>query len=622
MSVLETPRILFSGNISWDPITTNNTNTFYDEVADVVVWPPSPSSDPDPVDIFRQDAIAAVMPTSDYPPGNWNPDGTHKSTLFDTTITGVDLGDGPSADDKFCKSAVNMTAMLVDLEPFGTYSSQLFFDNLHFGVAGGYEIACKRSTRVIARYLNFSRNTGKTMIAGVASVMWQTSFLTEDISITALDSVGLQTLAAALKEPGVIGLTVRFNTYATIYFDDPSLTTASTGAKQAAQDLIDKLNAGGFQPNPARSRLVGVIGLWRAGEPANEPGDRALISVPPTAESTLPAFGTAFARLNAQATPPNLTLDMSNSVAETNLSGTKAIMGNLVVSAGNVTLATLTPAQYDQAVYQAGSGIISVPLTDAQVAAAQASPLLINADGTNVGQSSGLVASEQPWRAIPLVPNLYFDQPPIGQGNALVQAPATFQVYYMGAPATAVTPVTVCKLSADGVNVLNTTAFQTDSTGRLTINVTISEAGIWAYVPCAGPDPDLPGKDDFTPQTYTYLYVRVLTADEHIAALPPTWANVYTFVLSNWNAMAPCMDNWLRLNDPDQVKAYGPLIKKLTDPNNFEIFRYMPVTRDLTQGSRSLLYAFLDQSEHVTLGTPAPRKSANWGALSRSLRGG
>jgi hypothetical protein len=514
--------------------------------------------------------------------------------------------------------------MLVDLEPFGTYSSQLFFDDLRFGVEGGYELACKRSSRLIARYVNFSRNTGATMIAGVASVMWQTSFLTEDISITALDSVGLQTLADALKQPGVIGLTVRFNTYATIYYDDPSLTTFSPPAKQAAQDLIDKLNAGGFQPNPARAKLVGVIGLWRAGEPACEPGDRAMIAtgtaVPTVAPQASPpaTFATAFARLNTQATPPNLTLDLSNSVPETDLSGTKADMGNLVVSAGSVTLATLTPAQYNQAVYQAGAGIISVPLTDTQVAAAQAQPL-----GIDAGASPTLVASEMPWRAIPLVPNLYFDQAPGGQSESIVQAPVSFQIYHLGIPATSITPVTVCTLSADGSNVLNTTAYQTDANGLLTIKVTISDAGILAYVPCAGPDPVLPSAlNEFTPQTFTYLYVRVLSADAAIAALPPTWDNVFTYVLSNWNAMAPCMDNWLRLDDPTQVKAYGPLIKKLTDPANFEIFRYMPVTRDLTQGSRSLLYAFLDQRVQVALGASAPRKPVGWSALSRSFRGG
>ena len=58
--------------------------------------------------------------------------------------------------------------------------------------------------------------------------------------------------------------------------------------------------------------------------------------------------------------------------------------------------------------------------------------------------------------------------------------------------------------------------------------------------------------------------------------------------------MAPCMDNWLDLADPAQVHAFGAVLRKLTDPANFELYRYMPVVRDMTQGERTLLWAFLD----------------------------
>ena len=54
------------------------------------------------------------------------------------------------------------------------------------------------------------------------------------------------------------------------------------------------------------------------------------------------------------------------------------------------------------------------------------------------------------------------------------------------------------------------------------------------------------------------------------------------------------MDNWLRLGDEKQVRAYAPLLKKLTDPANFEDYLFMPVTRDMTPGMRTLLYNFLD----------------------------
>ena len=48
---------------------------------------------------------------------------------------------------------------------------------------------------MMARRINFDRNTDNTMIAGVASVVWQTSFATKD---------GLRSIPTA--SPGAAGL--------------------------------------------------------------------------------------------------------------------------------------------------------------------------------------------------------------------------------------------------------------------------------------------------------------------------------------------------------------------------------------------------------------------------------
>src|SRR5262249_51716583 len=149
--------------------------------------------------------------------------------------------------------------MLVDLEPFGAFSSQVFFDSICFGVDGGYRILGPRTSRFTARYINFGRNRVNTMIAGVASVVWQASFSKADgLRVDAFDSAALQSMAAALNHDHVLGLTVRFNAYRTIYYDNPNLTNGSPATAAAARELIAKLNAGGFQPNPARSLMVGV----------------------------------------------------------------------------------------------------------------------------------------------------------------------------------------------------------------------------------------------------------------------------------------------------------------------------------------------------------------------------
>src|SRR6185503_15358847 len=136
-----------------------------------------------------------------------------------------------------------------------------------------------------------------------------------------------------------------------------------------------------------------------------------------------------------------------------------------------------------------------------------------------------------------------------------------------------------------------------------------------------GPDPVLPVGNVFNPMVQPYMYLRVLPKDDAIGAMEPTWDNVHTFVLSNWEAMAPCMDNWLRLGDEAQVRAYGSIIKKLTDPANFEIFRFMPITRDMTRGQRTLLYNFLGQKAALRADAPAtPAEELDVHRLSRAMR--
>ena len=599
MSVLETPRIYFRGEVAWDPITTNNYDSNYDESTGETIYPHVV----DKVKAFREQAIAQVVTG-----GNWNPHGTHRVTFYNTAVCGFDLGSGVAAGDPFVTAAVNFNGMLVDLEPFGAFSSQLFFNVMSFGVDGGYRILAPRTSRVTARYINFNRNAANSMIAGVASVAWQTSFAASDgLSIDPFDSPVLQSLARAIKPGDVLGLTIRFNAYRTIYYDNPDLSNGSPAAQAAAQALLLKLKGGGFQPNPARGLLVGVIGLWRKGEPAHEPGDRTLIPAPNS------PLGSAHARLSQTALP----LDLSNSVPEIDKNLTKQDLGDLTVVAadpasGAVTnLGSFDYSQYDRAAYEASAGIVTVQLrAGAAQTAADRDLQVRDAGGTPL-------LAELALRAIPATPNLYLDQ-----GESVT---AAFQVYDRGRPAASIVPVSLFKTDASGGNPANPAHVTTDANGVLSIPLTAASDGIAAFVPSlSAADQPTNGID---PQVNTYMYVRMRPADAALAALEPTWNNVYVNVLANWNAMAPCMDNWLKLDDPAQVKAYALILKRLTHPANFEDFRFMPVTRDMSAGQRTLLYKFLDalHDEHDEKGPkPAAQEphGRSFAELSRAMRRG
>jgi hypothetical protein len=397
---------------------------------------------------------------------------------------------------------------------------------------------------------------------------------------------------------------VRFNAYNTVYFDDPSLTNKSPATTQAEQRLASKLKGGGFQPNPARSLLVGVVGLWRKEEPAHEPGDRALLGDSPLASAHARIGGTT------------LTLDLSNSVPEIDQSLTKQNLGPLTIVAVDpltqaaTDLGSFDYSQYDRAAYEAAAGIVSVPL--ATVPASDALLQLRDAQGSTLLAETAL-------RAIPATPNLYLDE---GQS-----ATPAFQVYDRGVPATGALAVMVYTMHLDEGNVTGITgqqAMTTDANGVLSLPLSgTAGGGIVPYVVAADPSEPAP-TGGIDPQSNAYMYVRTLPADAQIASLPPTWTNVYVNVLANWNAMAPCMDNWLMLNDPAQIVAYANVLRRLTDPANFEQFRFMPVTRDMSVGQRTLLHKFLDANAPpaALAAAAAPPPRSNFADLSRAMRRG
>ncbi|HEX2255962.1 MAG TPA: hypothetical protein VHG92_04520 [Afifellaceae bacterium] len=619
MSVLEIPRIYFKGEIEWDPVTTNNypvnqAPAAYDEDdCDSTLNTTRVGSGN--VAAFRQAAIDEVVQA-----GNWNPQGTYRSPFYNTAISGVDTGGGLDRKDSFVSAPVAFSGMLVDTEPYGAFSSQLFFDDISFGIDGGCQIFGKRMTRFNDRYINFSANPNNNMIAGVASVMWQACFPKDlGLLIKSYDSPALQALEACMADVDVLGVMVRFCTYRTVYYDDPSLSNRSPASVAAGQELQAKLNAGGFQPNPARSLLVGTIGIWRRGDAVHEPGDRALLTTNvPISVSSNPQIqpavcGTGWARVSDD----RVTLDLSNCIPAANRAADKVDLGELTLVAADpppavaiMEVAKIPYSQYDRAAYEATSGIIDIKIDPGL--GKQLSKMNLGLTG-----SAAKYLEEAPLRAIPGDPNLYLNE---GEQTSTI-----VQVYERGAPAGAGIAVTMSELGATQKTAVSQT---TDANGRVSFQLVASTGNVTGLVFQVGDEPVLPvPAQAFNPQTYTYMYLRVLPADEAIAVLPPTWDNVHNYVLANWEAMAPCMDNWLRLGDEQQVLAYAPLLRKLTDPANFEDFRFMPVTRDMTAGQRTLLYNFLNSGGVVAAAELASSatmakgsKRPDFHRLSRAMR--
>lgn len=599
MSVLETPRIYFRGQISWDPVTTNNFApssrvAAYDEDNVDATYKAVPVQT-EQVDAFRSGAIdeVPVDPSDDL--SSWNPHGTYRSNLFSTAVCGVDIGKGLDTTDPFVSAPVGLAGMLIDAEPYGPYTSQLFFDAMSFGIAGGCRVLGKRKRRFDDRNINFFANPSNNIIAGTASVTWQAVFdKAGGLEIDDLDSPALRALRAALSSDDVLGLMVRWNSYRTVYFNDPKQSNGSQEQTDDSKLLMEKLRMGGFQPNPARSLVVGALGLWRRGDCPTEPGERTLVSTLATIPGQKapadrgPAIGTAFMRLDMVSTPPTLTLDLSNSIPAANRATDKFDLGTLTIVAADpppavalAEVATIAFSDYDRAAYEASGGIVTVPLP---AGSADLENMVFSIKGP---ADAPVYLREVRYRALADEPNLYTEEGSIrGLG---------VQVYDRGRPAGSGHTVTWSLLQPSKSTDATHWQATTDANGRVQLPVDTSKENIYAYILQVGAKPVLPVTEDgFNPLLFAYAYIRVLPIDADLARLEPSWDNVHRHVLAGFQAIAPCMDNWLRLGDRDQVWAYGKLIKRLTDPAAFEEYRYMPATRDLTAGQRALLYNFLD----------------------------
>jgi len=618
MSILETPRIYFRGQISWDPVTTNNfpanqRKAAYDEDTLDSTYKGT-AINQDQVGDYRDAAIDEVPLQADGL-SSWNPDGTYRSSFFETQVNGVDSGNGLDTSDPFVSAPVGLDGMLIDVEPYGPYTSQLFFDEMSFGIPGGCRVVGTRWRRFEDRNINFAANPNNSIIAGVASVTWQTVFPKRaGLIIEALDSPVLKALWAAMSSDDVLGLMVRWNSYRTIYYNNPEQRNGNDAQKHDSQVLIDKLNAGGFQPNPARSLVVGALGLWRRGECASEPGDRTLVStlspvqIPAIPAPTAPGgdtfktgiVGTAFMRLDMASTPPRLTLDFQNTIPCANQDTDKVDLGTLtVMTAASSTDTEPRPhtqiplGEYDRAAYEASGGIITIDLPASVAGSGLENRVFsITQDG-----ATPVYLQEVRYRALSDEPNVYTTEGDYRQVRV--------QVYDRGRPAGANLNVVWSPLQDEGSTDTTHWSATTDATGAVYVPLDTSRGSVYPLIFQVGPSPVLPiltGKTHdsdpgavFNPLVQTYLYIRVLPREDDVAALEPTWQNVHAKVLANFQAIAPCMDNWLRLGDEQQVMAYGPLIKRLTDPGAFEQYRYMPATRDLSPGQRTLLYRWLDR---------------------------
>jgi hypothetical protein len=354
--------------------------------------------------------------------------------------------------------------------------------------------------------------------------------------------------------------------------------------------------------------------------------------------SNPPSLGPAAAELHADARI--LSLDLGGAIPEIDSTLTKASYGPLTVQlAGSGqprTIATLSPEAYGRDRYERTAGIVDLPLPAGMSASdVQAGSIQIAAGGTVLLSDTGLSpakltvqtddrgvwvdqsgtgsvtiqvrqAGVRPTQTVKVLLQQYLPAPPppAANGGAWVvpSARQTAVISFQGAPQGIIT----VPVSAGGQATIR---FDTVQPGFPTIAFFPFLDGqptpkppaqvIPVYVPSVGP---------LTIATAFYSAVRVMPFDNQLPGVfldiwnrtrskDLAWQFVYDQILYLYDLIFPVMKYYagLDLGNRFVVDATIDLIVQLTDAGMLDTTVYMPVTRDLSRGKRTVLrlYAYL-----------------------------
>jgi hypothetical protein len=237
-------------------------------------------------------------------------------------------------------------------------------------------------------------------------VIWQTAALSSDIQWFGVDkSPALAALKAGVEAAGNQGLSMRFASYRTLYYQ-----TASWKGKRITNGVdLAAAYADGFQGgNPAQSALTGSIGVWGAGELASAPTQRLLV---PRAAVAPPSTDTPRFRAMQEAAivPPQpsrpvtmgpavaavdrsenaVTVDFIAAFPEQDASLEKYNLGTFVLQlrdpSGNISQVgePLTYDRYNRHAYESTAGIVKFPFAPEMANALDRGQLELVQEGTS-----------------------------------------------------------------------------------------------------------------------------------------------------------------------------------------------------------------------------------------------
>jgi hypothetical protein len=577
MSYVNGPRINFWGGGSTNVDTANNDGHGIVDLVNVAV-----------IAQGTDDELIAQLrtPTTNggsnyYTVGGWNYYGDHQVAFQGATVSSSGVPGGVSATGEmvglpvFLLGSVDPVsgegpyggAVMVDLDPTGSRSTQIYVGGLQIG-GDKPALLVRANTRCHAHFLGLRYDPNATQPpyltpgSAFANGTFQLGFPREAI-VSYDDSYAI--LSAIVNAPGAIGIVVRFCMFE--FF--PGMSTDALQADYAA-NYNDS--------NPSLGRIIGTIGPWFAGEPATAPFGRLLQS----------GFGGAQGVAYLDPSASRLTLDLSSALraqairtdGQNNTApiGPNVDYGDLQIAAGGGVLAT-TPSLPDT--YYLFGGIYDVALDTNAVSAIAGNPIILSST------QNGLSIAEAPLRVFGDDRNIYLDD--VGG-----QANITLLVRYLGGPVPQAVQLALSTAASGTLPnpfFLRFPAAVTVPAGADRVSFTVSDDG--------GPAGLLALNIALAGRTQYFINFRKYPHDDYSSVINSgsiPWELVYEQCLRYYYVLFPAMSKRIPLNDQSTIGAVAGEIVKRLSPKYYETTLRMPVTRSLSPGKVALLTAYLQQA--------------------------
>jgi len=621
MSILSLPRIHFTGSTDWSPSTGNNANTTYDlaAVAPVLQQGVTYST----FLAWMKERTSSLQ----QPNGSWNIYGDHATRFVDTHFTRADLASGHVTSDPLFASGIDLRglnyfdgpapARLVMTDPFtgGEATSQIFYQWLVAGATDGTSdptigFKAAPACRIFSRWPFQNRNINYTFKEGLVGCTWQAAAYNKDITWFGVDqSPVLDALQAAANSGSNQGILIRFASYRTLYYQSAMWKNKRI---ENGLDLVAAYEDGFTGDNPARSAMVGSIGVWEAGELASAQTGRLLVPVQSAQLADNPAIaslGPATAAIDAARNV--VVLDFIGTFPELNVQLDKANFGTLQLQSVNANgvatkIADVSYSAYNRAAYESGGGIAEFPIAPGMAEKIAAGSIqLIQTDQTQsfpVLAQSQFVAETDDW-------GVYVDegQTPsvtvkVTENGADPQTGVSlwFQQYDSNGNLLPAPVVQVLDSAGQPAPLVQGSQSLPVDNGAVKFQVRSLTPGacFLAFYPYRVQPPSSIPTSAFPLSTSFYCAVRMLPFDNALEAQTPdsmlSWAFIYANVLRVFDLIYPVMSKVRNLADLNVIEQMAEQIKFAISLDTFQSTLYMPITRDLSAGKRKLLQRFVN----------------------------